>query len=219
MSQRSPGTEGGTTPAFLEDLKDDPSETPPSGSDLERLIRWADQSTGPSIEPVGLGSSWARLSGEISELPMRYAPFCRRLSAQTSLSEDQLLTELARARDPRAWLRTPFRGVRFLALPKPRETKRESFLIFAEPAAVIPTHSHPGPEVALVLEGGYADDQGREFHAGDRDEAKAGETHSIRILPGGPCVTAISLEERFVFEDRLAQAALRIFWKRPRSLD
>jgi putative transcriptional regulator len=74
-------------------------------------------------------------------------------------------------------------------------------LVLAElqPGVWFPNHRHRGREASLVLEGGYKDSTGTLCHAGNLQIKEAGSEHSIRALPGEPCVVAGRFELGFEF--------------------
>src|SRR5438128_12267649 len=52
-----------------------------------------------------------RLSRAVAELPLRYAPFFARLAGLWEMPEEQVQSELLRAKDPKAWSATMLRGL------------------------------------------------------------------------------------------------------------
>lgn len=128
----------------------------------------------------------------VSELPLRYAPFFGRLAHMWQASEDQVLGELTRARDPQSWRTSLLPGLKTfdVALALEGANARARLLHFA-PGAHFPRHRHHGNEHVLVLEGSYADQDGVERHAGDEQSMPAQSEHELRILGTVPCVAAI----------------------------
>jgi putative transcriptional regulator len=152
-----------------------------------------------------------RLFGAVAELPLRYAPFFGRLSALWQAPEEQVLRELTRAKDPKAWSRTLLPGLLTfdVALAGRPESEQARLLHFA-PGARFPKHRHRGPESVLVLEGRYADGNGLEVRAGDMQSMPAGSEHELRILGTSPCVAAIS-EHGVEFTGPLLRWANKLF--------
>jgi quercetin dioxygenase-like cupin family protein len=136
----------------------------------------------------------ARLSGAVAELPLRYAPFFRRLAELWELPEASVVTELTRAKDPRSWKVTLVRGLRTFDVKRPvtapAASARARLLRFA-PGALLPRHDHRGSETVLVLEGSYADASGVEVHAGESQTMTEHSAHALRILGDAPCVAAV----------------------------
>lgn len=186
--------------------------------ELDALLRRLAAGLQVNPEAPPLRTSAARLQAATAQLPLRYAPFYDELCRWSELTESELRVELTRAADPKSWGWSPLRGVRFFAFAPATRLAPECLLVRLEEGGALPEHSHPAGERALVLEGGYRDDSGREFHAGDEDEALAGSRHALTVLPGGPCVTFLRLEERFVFRPLMPRLLLRWFWKRPAPL-
>ncbi len=133
-----------------------------------------------------------RLSGAVAELPLRYAPFFRRLAQLWELPEASVERELTRAKDPKRWNRTLVRGLRSFDVKRdgPAVATRARLLHFA-PGAHLPRHSHRGSETVLVLEGSYADTDGRTVHAGESQTMAEHSAHELHILGEAPCVAAV----------------------------
>ena len=134
-----------------------------------------------------------RLRHAVAELPLRYAPFFTRLAGLWQVTEDRVLGELLRAKDPKSWRLTLLRGLKTFEvdLGRPAAAQRSHLLHFA-PALRFPQHSHHGPERVLVLEGSYADASGLEVRAGDEQTMAAGSEHELNILGNVPCVAAVT---------------------------
>jgi putative transcriptional regulator len=65
-------------------------------------------------------------------------------------------------------------------------------LLRFEPGSRFPSHRHVGEERLLVLEGAFIDDRGAEAHAGDERTLAPGSEHTLHIIGGARCVTAVS---------------------------
>jgi hypothetical protein len=133
-----------------------------------------------------------RLRQAVAELPLRYGPFFARLAGLFRVSEDRVVEELTRAKDPRSWSLTPFRGVRSFAVDvgDPRPDQRSRLLRFA-PGVRFPRHRHRGPERVLVLEGCYTDSTGVEVGPGQEQVMHEGSEHELRIVSSVRCVAAV----------------------------
>jgi len=57
------------------------------------------------------------------------------------------------------------------------------------PGARFPRHTHVGDEQVVVLAGGFTDEDGRVYRAGDESRHPAGTAHDFAALPGGPLVS------------------------------
>lgn len=159
---------------------------------------------------------WHRLSKETSSGALRYGPFLDELQELFDLQEPTLRAQLDAALSSNSkWSRTPFAGVRLFRLaPGPRVGASEAYLASLAPGAHVPPHRHPGEEVTLVLEGGYADDEGNEHHAGSLVHAPASDAfHSLRVIGAEGCMIALRLEKRFVFASPFYRFILGAFWK------
>jgi anti-sigma factor ChrR (cupin superfamily) len=134
-----------------------------------------------------------RLQQAVSQLPLRYAPFYRRLAELWRLPEPQVEAELLRARDARSWSLTPFPGLRtFLVERGAANVEDRCRLLRFAPGVRFPAHRHRGAERVLVLEGSYADSSGRVVGPGQLQHMVAGSEHQLRILGSVPCVAAVA---------------------------
>ena len=134
----------------------------------------------------------ARLSGAVAELPLRYAPFFRRLSALWELPEDRIVAELTRAKDLRSWSWSLVRGLKTFEVKRDRASAARARLLHFAPGALLPQHRHRGAERVLVLEGSYVDASGVEVHAGEMQTMSEHSEHELRILGDVPCVAAVT---------------------------
>ena len=144
----------------------------------------------PQDRKLRLGGE--RLLDAVAELPLRYAPFFGRLAGLWGISEDHVLHELTRAKDPRSWTYTLLRGLRTFKVDvgAAAPARRARLMRFA-PGTHFPKHAHRGPERVLVLEGAYADSNGVEARAGDMQSMAEGSEHELHILGTSACVAAI----------------------------
>ncbi len=203
-------------PLFLrEALEDDvpPAEDalPLPGEVLETLADFSDLLM---PDPAAL-ALWARLERSVERAPLRYAPFFDQLGDLFGLDDAGVSGELERSLDPGGWTRTPFTGVRLFRVNVGVGARgHEAFLVRLAKKARIPRHRHPGQETTFVLEGGYREDSGREFHAGDSTrESSADSYHSLEVIGDETCLIALGLEKRFVFESWFYRAILNTFWR------
>ena len=131
-----------------------------------------------------------RLARAVSELPLRYAPFFGRLGELWQIPEEQVLSELTRARDPQTWALTWLRGVKTFDVRASAEA-RSRLLCFAA-GVRFPKHRHRAPERVLVLEGSYVDSTGCEVSAGEEQLMPAGSEHQLQVLGERDCIAAVS---------------------------
>ena len=98
---------------------------------------------------------------------------------------------LARSADPGAWL--TFSGSRLFHLEGgPALAGADVGLVEIPAGSAFPKHDHHGPEIVLVLQGGYTDlTSGETFHAGGVAKRDKGQPHELRALEGAPCVYAV----------------------------
>lgn len=101
-------------------------------------------------------------------------------------------------------------GVKQAVLVAAREGTARLLLIPAGEA--MPAHSHKGTEMTLVLQGAYADDDGR-FARGDVEIADGDVNHTPVAEPGQDCVCLIVTDAPLKFKGivpRIAQKLARI---------
>lgn len=163
----------------------------------------------PSLLPSR--GSRERLLAEVSSLPGRYAPFFEQLGNLFDLDKQSLERELQRAKDKRAWVASGIPGIStFVVAAGHRVQSSHCLLARFEPGSRIPRHRHYQPERSLILEGGYQDEQGKEFLPGDVEERGTQGIHECRALPGGPCIVA-SVNQGFQFCFLPLRLAARLF--------
>ena len=144
----------------------------------------------PQDRVLRLGAE--RLRQSVRDLPLRYAPFYRRLSELWQLPEPYVVSELTRARQPAAWRRTLLPGLKQFLLPLPPGGSLRARLLCFEPGATLPEHRHHGAEQVLVLEGSYTDDAGQLVGPGGAQAMPAGSQHRLHISADERCVTAVT---------------------------
>jgi hypothetical protein len=186
-------------PEFVREALSDPEA---EASELARAREALDRTllTRSSIsnEPPS-AAVLSRLLERTATLPDKYAPFFDQLSELFDLPEPDLRRELERAADPKSFRPSGLPGVRvFRVAAGPNAKASETLLVHFAPGMRFPRHRHRGSEATLILEGGYADEAGRDFHPGDIDRRDSGGAHSFRTFESGPCIAA-SIHSGFDF--------------------
>jgi hypothetical protein len=157
-----------------------------------------------------LAQAPGRLERFVLDPPQRYAPFFRRIAELFDLSEDEVIAELTRLRNPCKWRWTGLRGVSKLAVrlgPAVRLGDAAFFRIDA--GAHFPRHRHLGAERVLVLEGSYEDSNGLVHRAGELREWAAGTEHYFNVEGSAPCLLAcVAFGRRFDAWPQRALAAI-----------
>jgi putative transcriptional regulator len=134
-----------------------------------------------------------RLRGAVTDLPLRYAPFFARLAQLWEAPQEQVVSELTRAKDPQSWQRSLLPGLKTFDLRLgPGGVRGRARLLRFAPGARFPKHRHHGGESVLVLEGSYADGDGREVGPGQLQTMPEGSEHELVILGRSPCIAAVS---------------------------
>jgi len=144
------------------------------------------------LDPLALpASSLDRLMSEVSDLPLRYAPFFDRLAELWDLPEPDVRAVLASSKDPRAWRRPPLAGLEIIEVRGgPKTAGAELYLARFAAGSTFPAHRHQGSEDVLVLEGSYTDSDGSVYTSGDVHHMAPGSEHTFRIAVDEPCIAA-----------------------------
>lgn len=159
----------------------------------DRLLAESLSVLGPA-RPAPISTGRARLLDAVRLPPLRYAPFFDRLSALFDLTVEEVTAVLSRSTDEEAWERA-MPGVKLLHFQGgPKTAGSDCGLVEVEAGLAFPQHRHLGVERALILEGGYRDDSGRLFQAGDLAVMDSGTSHAYVVLPDGPLLFALLLE-------------------------
>lgn len=82
-------------------------------------------------------------------------------------------------------------------------------LLKIQPGAAIPHHDHAGEELTLVLQGGFADENGA-YHRGDVCFGQSGEPHRPVGLEGEPCICFAVSIGGYRFRNPLMSLAARM---------
>lgn len=155
--------------------------------------------------------SLERLLAGVSSLPDQYAPFFEQLENLFDLDEQSIRQQLRRAKDKKAWVASGIPGIStFVVSAGQRVQSSHCLLARFEPGSRIPRHRHHQPERTLILEGGYQNEQGKEFLPGDVEARGTQGVHECRALPGGPCIVA-SVNQGFQFCFFPLRLAARVF--------
>lgn len=132
-----------------------------------------------------------RLEQAVSQPPHRYAPFYTRAAELFDLSEDAVIAELARLRDPGTWKFAGLPGISHVAVPGgPRVNAAETLFVRFKPGVYFPHHQHTGVERVLVLEGSYEDSNGLVHRPGELHEWASGTDHAFKVGANEPCIFA-----------------------------
>jgi quercetin dioxygenase-like cupin family protein len=160
-------------------------EAPELASSLERLP----ELLAPAEAPEG---GRERLLADVSELPLRYAPFFDRLASLWDLGEDEVRAELTRAKEREEWRFTALPGIRlFDVRGGPGTQGADVRLVHFAPGVRFPVHRHKGHEQLLILEGSYTDSRGTTFRSGDLHEMNEGTEHGFVVDDKEPCIAAV----------------------------
>jgi quercetin dioxygenase-like cupin family protein len=161
--------------------------------DEERALVEAFAALSAGLEPVQPSSeARARLLAAVSE--ERHAPFFERLSRLFDLGVERVREIMALADDPASWEPGPMPGVMLMHFGGgPAVATADVGLVRIEAGFAFPRHRHLGTERALIIEGGYADDSGKQYRPGDVHEMHEGTVHSYKVFDSGPMMLALVL--------------------------
>ncbi len=148
----------------------------------------------------------ARLDQAMSEPPHRYAPFYARAAELFDLSEEAVILELGRLRNPGVWNFAGLPGISHVTVQGgARVHSAETLFVRFKPGVYFPRHQHTGIERVLVLEGSYQDSHGVVHRPGELREWAPGTDHSFKVGGGEPCTFA-----SVVFGRRFSAWPLRV---------
>jgi hypothetical protein len=123
-----------------------------------------------------------RLEQSLSDPPHRYAPFYARAAELFDLSENALIAQLARLKDPNVWTFAGLPGISNVRVEGgPAVAAAETLFVRFNPGVRFPLHRHVGLERVLVLEGSYEDNKGVLHRAGELREWPSDTEHSFRV--------------------------------------
>jgi putative transcriptional regulator len=100
-----------------------------------------------------------------------------------------------------AW-RWSGKGLRSHALSVPKPRGGMATLLHVAPGAGLPTHTHGGNEMTLVLSGGFTDEKGA-FRRGDVEVADANDEHRPVAMLGEACICLAVTDAPLQFRGRL----------------
>ena len=87
------------------------------------------------------------------------------------------------------------RGIQLMPLARRDASGTRLDLIRVAPGVALPAHGHSGPEMACILQGGYADATG-DYAAGDIAEGDSALEHTPIASPGPDCICLIATTGR-----------------------
>jgi predicted ChrR family anti-sigma factor len=175
--------EPGQEPEFLSELE---LEAP----DLASVARERLAELFVPVDPPARGDE--RLTAEVSQLPLRYAPFFDALATLWDLAEADVRAELERSKDRAEWHWSALPGIRlFDVRGGARMAGLHARLVRFAPGIRFPAHRHKGHEIVLLLEGSYTDSSGKVYRSGDLHEMSEGTEHGFVVSDDEPCIAAV----------------------------
>lgn len=177
-----------TEPEFLRELE---LEAP----DLAKLSNERLPDLLPDAPPPAGGKQ--RLLADVSELPLRYAPFFDALAELWDLPEDDVRAELTRSKNNDEWRWAALPGIRLFDVRGGTKTASANVrLVRFAPGVRFPVHRHKGHERVLILEGSYTELGGKVYRSGDLHEMNDGSEHGFTVDEREPCIAAVVEEGR-----------------------
>lgn len=142
-------------------------------------------------EPVSAAAR-KRLLDEVEK--NRFLPFFDRLSQFFDLGLERIREIVQQIDQATSWESGPMPGIDLMHFPGgPRVATADNGIVRMAPGFPFPKHKHLGEERVLILEGGYTDDQGRVWRAGDLHIADQRLDHAFVVLDEG-VLFALSLD-------------------------
>jgi putative transcriptional regulator len=146
----------------------------------------------PDLRARLLASAAVERGGRLSRFAARVAE----LIGDTVARATELLERLDRPDGGGAWVPGPAPGITLIHFEAgPAYAGSLTGFVKVVAGATFPMHTHTGLETAIVLEGGYRDDDGRDYHQGSVAEKPAGSSHTFSARPGGPdCLFVVRID-------------------------
>lgn len=149
----------------------------------------------------------AELLSRVSSAPQKYAPFFGRVSQMLQLDEQ----EVEKLLSDDGFKRSPLAGISYKTCNSPALTKGlAGTVVRFQPKTRYPRHNHAHQERLLILEGGYTDDSGTHYGAGDLHVMDPGQEHDFVIDPDGPCVAVAVADEKLQFSSPFLRILARL---------
>jgi hypothetical protein len=124
----------------------------------------------------------------------RFLPFVDRLSDFFDLGVERIQEIVQSIDEAASWESGPLPGIDLIHFPGgARVAAADNGIVRMAPGLPFPKHKHLGIERVLILEGGYTDDKGRVWRAGDLHVADQTVEHAFVVLDEG-AVYAVSLD-------------------------
>jgi quercetin dioxygenase-like cupin family protein len=135
-----------------------------------------------------------RLIAAVSAGTLRYAPFFGKICGLFDVDRAAVLRLFERSESDTEWQPGPHPSIQLLHLEGGAAVTRADVGLVKMPAGFgWPSHRHLGEERVLILEGGYDDDAGNTYRAGDIHEMAAGTVHSFAVHADKPLLMAVVL--------------------------
>jgi len=116
--------------------------------------------------------------------PARFAPFIDRVARFIDVAADKARELLASLELPNVWLPSPGANIHLVHLVGgPACATADVGFVRVAAGTTFPMHRHLGDEHVLVLQGGYLDDSGHRFRAGDVAFQAEGSSHEFTADP------------------------------------
>ena len=122
---------------------------------------------------------WAGIAGAL-ERPRPFAAFVARVARAADVAENVARAWLDRLDAASSWVAGPSPTSRLFHIepgPEILAVGGIAGFVKVEPGATFPRHKHLGAEHVLVLQGGFRDEDGRDYVAGDDAHQPAGSDH------------------------------------------
>lgn len=130
------------------------------------------------------------------ESASRFERFAARVGELCDLARDAAQRLLDSTTDAAKWVVMPDGAAELFDIQGgPRVAGCVTGFIRMKEGAVFPEHAHVGEERVLVLQGGFIDDDGRRYRAGDEAVRAPDTAHSFTAAPGPDLLYLVVVEK------------------------
>lgn len=123
----------------------------------------------------------------------RYKPFFDSLCLYLDLPRERVRELCMTLDDPASWTEGPLPGIQLIHFDAgPGAYGPDTGFVRQAAGLKFPYHRHQGPEVNIVLEGAFRDDDGTLYMAGDAPTMPANSEHSYEVMEQGDLIVVVA---------------------------
>jgi len=179
-------------PEFIQEAIDSNTDLSESNSHrIESVLAVIGAATGECAPAPAMKG---RLLAVVSTGQLRYAPFFSKICGLFDVNRDSVLHLFERSETDTEWQPGPHPSIQLLHLQGGAAVVGADVGLVRMPSGFIwPSHRHLGDERVLILQGGYDDDAGKTYRAGDIHEMASGTVHGFVVHADRPLLLAVVL--------------------------